>query len=85
MSQEEQEQQKNFRMQIFFDKGFTLTGVWHWRPSLVTYIDHIYDQIRHSIVAIVAIFMENKGKLWLTDKNYMIPWLILSKFDKKLF
>ena len=35
MSQEEQEQQKNFGMQFFFDKGFTLTGVWHWRPSLV--------------------------------------------------
>ena len=31
-----QEEQKNFGMQfLFLDKGFTLTGVWHSRPSLV--------------------------------------------------
>ena len=34
MSQEKQEQ--NIICRIFYsDKGFTLTGVWHWRPSLV--------------------------------------------------
>ena len=37
LSQEEQEQQqKILNANFFLDKGFTLTGVWHWRPSLVS-------------------------------------------------
>ena len=35
MSQEEQKQQQKILNAKLFEKGFTLTGVWHWRPSLV--------------------------------------------------
>ena len=45
---------KEFLNAIFLDKGFTLTGVWHWRPSLVVIG---YDQNPDIAVSIECSFM----------------------------